>query len=143
MKNFLFSAFGFLLLGLFLSGCSSFVSIDRNVPEGAVVEGAKPLATFYVKNISYQIFGCIPWCTGVNWTEDDIPYEKTNGVHYEFFCDKVSLDNNIRTLKRACKDIGSNRIASLTHTVNEDNFWSFFLVNRKTLKTTCFILPKK
>ena len=107
------------------------------------MEGEKPLATFYVQNTSYQILGFIPWTTGVNWTEDDVPYEDANPWRFWFFCDEVSLDNNIRSLKRGCKEVGSNRVASLTHTVNEDNLWSIFLINRKTLKTSCFILEKK
>jgi len=138
----------FLILSVlaltFVTGCCSYVNVDRELPPGAMVEGEKPLASFYVQNTSYQILGFIPWCTGVNWTEDDIPFADANYWRIYFFCDEVSLDNNIRTLKRACKEVGSNRVASLSHGINEDNFWSFLLVNRKTVKTSCFILePKK
>jgi len=135
-----------LLTSILLSGCCSWCQVDREIPDGAIVEGEKPIATFYVQNTSYQILGFIPWTTGVNWTEDDKDrtLENVNSPRFHFFYDGVSLDNNIRTLKRACKEVGSNRIAALTHTVNEDNLWSIFLVNRKTLKTSCFILePKK
>jgi len=142
MKRITLFAFSLSVAAL-LSGCCSWVQIDRDIPKGALVEGEKPIATFYVQNTSYQILGFIPWTTGVNWTEDDVPYEDANTPRFWFFCNEVSLDNNIRTLKRACKEVGSNRIASLTHTVNEDNLWSIFLMNRKTLKTSCFILEKK
>lgn len=127
-----------------LAGCCSYVRIDDEIPPGTLIEGEKPLAVFYVQNISYQLLGFIPWCTGVNWTEDDKPYERANWWRVHFFCDKVSLDNNIDTLARACKEVGSYRIAGLTHTINEDNLWSLLLFNRKTLKTSCFIMqPKK
>lgn len=142
MKRIALFAFSLSLAALF-SGCCSWVQVDRDIPDGAVVEGAKPLAAFYVQNTSYQILGFIPWTTGVNWTDDDVSLEDANSPRFWFFCDEVSLDNNIRSLKRACKDVGSNRVASLTHSVNEDNLWSIFLVNRKTLKTSCFILPPK
>jgi len=134
-----------LSVAVLLAGCCSYVQVDRGIPQGALVEGEKPIATFYVQNTSYQILGFIPWTTGVNWTEEDNrSLEDANPWRFHFFYDGVSLDNNIRTLKRACKEVGSNRIASLTHTVNEDNLWSVFLINRKTLKTSCFILePKK
>jgi len=139
MKNGIVFAF----CGLLLGGCCSYVNLDRNVPAGAQVEGEKPLASFYVQNTSYQILGVIPWCTGVNWTESDRPLKDANDWRLHFFCDEVNLDNNIRTLKRACKEVGSNRVASLSHIINEDNLWSFLLVNRKTVKTSCFIMQKK
>jgi len=142
MKHIAFSAFS-LAAAAMLSGCCSWVQVDRGIPEGALVEGEKPLATFYVQNTSYQILGFIPWTTGVNWTDDKVPLADANTPRFWFFCDEVSLDNNIRSLKRACKEVGSCRVASLTHTVNEDNLWSIFLINRKTLKTSCFILPSK
>jgi len=134
-----------LTLAALLTGCCSWCQVDREIPAGAVVEGEKPIATFYVQNTSYQILGFIPWTTGVNWTEDDKDrtLKNVNSPRFHFFYDGVSIDNNIRTLKRACKEVGSNRIAALTHTVNEDNLWSIFLINRKTLKTSCFILEKK
>jgi len=144
MKKTILFTFSLCLLA-FLTGCCSFVKVDKDIPEGATVEGEKPLASFYVQNTSYQILGFIPWCSGVNWTEADYDWslEEANCWRVHFFCDEVCLDNNIRTLKRACKEVGSNRIASMSHIINEDNMWSFLLVNRKTVKTSCFILQKK
>lgn len=139
MKNIMLIA----LCASLVSGCCSYVNVDRDVPQGAIVEGGKPIASFYVQNTSYQLFGVIPWCSGDNWIEDDIPLEDANDWRISFFCDNVSLDNNIRTLKRACKEVGSNRVAALSHIINEDNVWSFLLVNRKTLKTSGFIMEKK
>jgi len=144
MKNLVLLTSSFIILTSSLfTGCCSYVNIDKDIPAGAIVEGEKPIASFYVQNTSYQILGIIPWCTGDNWVEDDIPLEKANNWRISWFCDNVCLDNNIRTLKRACKEVGSNRIASLSHIINEDNIWSFLLVYRRTLKTSCFILGKK
>jgi len=143
MKQIAFPILSLVLLASLLTGCCSYVNIDRDVPSGAKVEGGKPIATFYVQNTSYQILGFIPWCSGDNWVEDDIPLADANDWRISWFCDNVSLDNNIRTLKRACKEVGSNRISSLSHIINEDNLWSFLLVYRRTLKTSCFILEKK
>jgi len=135
-------AFAVVVLSVVLAGCCSYVNVDRNVPEGAIVEGGKPLASFYVQNTSYQLLGVIPWCSGDNWVSDTVPLVDANAWRISWFCDNVSLDNNIRTLKRACREVGSNRIASLTHNINEDNLWSFLLFNRKTVKTSCFIMKK-
>jgi len=144
MKNSRLAVFSlFLLTSAFLTGCCSWVKLDKDIPQGAMVEGEKPIASFYVQNTSYQILGFIPFETGVNWTDDAVKLEDANWWRMHFFYDGVSLDNNIRSVKRACKEMGSNRIAALTNTINEDNMWSFFLVNRKTLKTSCFILPPK
>jgi len=137
------SVLSLVALATVLSGCCSYVNLDRNVPEGALIEGERPIASFYVQNTSYQLLGLIPWCTGDNWTEDEIPLSEANDWRMSWFCDNVSLDNNIRTLKRACREVGSNRISSLSHNINEDNIWSFLFVNRKTVKTSCFIMQKK
>ncbi len=131
------------LFALLAGGCCSFVKVDKDIPPGSLVEGEKPLASFYVQNTSYQILGFIPWCSGVNWTENDIELNDANYWRIHFFCDEVNLDNNILTLKRACKAVGSNRVASLSHIIAEDNLWSFLIVNRKTLKTACFIMEPK
>lgn len=139
MKNTMLVA---LCASLF-AGCCSYVNVDTDIPAEAIVEGGKPIASFYVQNTSYQILGFIPWCSGDNWVEDDIPLEDANDWRLSWFCDNVNLDNNIRTLKRACKEVGSNRVAALSHIINEDNVWSFLLINRKTLKTSCFIMEKK
>jgi len=141
MKNVTFLATVLLAL-TFVTGCCSYMNLDRDIPTGALIEGERPIASFYVQNTSYQILGFIPWCTGDNWVEDSIPLEEANDWRMSWFCDNVSLDNNILTLKRACKEVKSNRIAALSHSINEDNLWSFLLVNRKTVKTSCFILAK-
>jgi len=135
--------FAMLISAVVLSGCCSYVNLDRDIPKDAQVPGGKPIASFYVQNTSYQILGFIPWCSGQNFVEDDEDWDDANNWRLSFFCDDVNLDNNIRTLKRACKEVGSNRISSISHVINEDNLWSFLLVNRKTVKTACFILEPK
>jgi len=142
MKNTLLLASSLFAFAL-VTGCCSYMNLDRNLPPESVIEGEQPIASFYVQNTSYQLLGFIPWCTGDNWIEDSIPLEEANDWRMSWFCDNVSLDNNILTLKRACKEVGSNRISSLSHSINEDNLWSFLLVNRKTVKTSCFIMRKK
>jgi len=145
MKNLYTVLAAVLFAGLF-SGCCSYMRVDTEVPDEARIEGEKPIASFYVQNISYQILGFIPLFTGVNWTEEDEDrcIDNANNWRMYVFCDRVSLDNNIRTLKCACKELGSNRVSSMSHTINEDNMWSLFIVNRKVLKTSCFIMePKK
>ena len=35
-------------------------------------------------------------------------------------------------------------VAAISHNINEDPFWSFFILNRRQIKTECLILaPKK
>jgi len=131
------------ILTLLFSGCCSYVRIDTDLPPTSYIEGERPLAAFYTQNISYQFLGFLPFCSGVNWMDDDVPYEDANYWCIHFFCDEVSLDNNMMTLQRACKVVGSNRISSITHNINEDNLWSFLIFNRKVLKTSCFIMEPR
>ena len=49
-----------------------------------------------------------------------------------------------KCLDHACDIVGSHRITAISHNINEDPFWSFFILNRRQIKTECLILaPKK
>lgn len=123
------------------SGCSAFCNIDPNPPKAALVNGEKVIATFYVQNVSYQLFNFIPFCSGETWQEGGVEHAADFDV--SFFCDKATLDENMKCLDHACDVMGSHRICNLSHNIYEDPFWSFFICNRRTIKTECLILEKK
>lgn len=131
---------GLLALPL-LAGCSAFSNISVNPPNAALVDGEKVIATYYVQNVSYQLFNFIPFCSGNTWQEGGI--EHADDFSVSFFCDNATLDENIKSLDHACDVLGSHRISHIANIVYEDPFWSFFICNRRTIKTQCLILAPK
>ena len=133
----------FLVLAAVLSGCCAYCNLDTNPPKSVSVgEGEKAIATFYVQNVSYLLFGVIPICSGETWKEGGV--EHADDFDLDCFDDRATLDENMKCLDHACDIVGSHRIANISHNINEDPFWSLFICNRRTIKTQCLILePKK
>ena len=92
------------------------------------------------QNFSYQLFGCIPLCTGLPWTEgkEDICDE----YNVSWFSDQATVDNNMVSLRHALNRVGSQRVAQLRTTEKDDSDWSLYLVNRHEVRTSCIILPE-
>lgn len=123
---------------LAFAGCSSYSEIARwnsNIP---INDGEVPIATFLTQNFSYQLFWCVPLCTGLPWTEG------TEDVVDEFnvkpFADEATLDNNLVSLKHALDVVGSHRITQLRSIEDDSAMWSLWLVNRHEVRTHCIIL---
>ena len=134
MRKFLYAA-----VALSLAGCSSYSEIARWDSDSLTNGGERPVASFITQNFSYQLFGVIPLCTGLPWTEgdDDIMDE----FNVRFFADEATIDNNLISLRHALDRAGgSHRIAHLHTTVDNDYFWSLFFVNRHEVRTQCLIL---
>lgn len=130
------------MLATLLSGCAAYCNLNTKPPQACTVDGEKVLATFYVQNLSYQLFSCIPICSGVTWQKGGI--EHADDVCIDWFSDSATLDENIKCLDHACDIVGSHRIGAISHNINENPFWSFFICNRRMIKTECLILaPKK
>ena len=121
---------------LLLSGCASMSTLsDYKTPAGVRVEdNAKPLASYYVCNHSYKLFGCVPLTTGVPWQGGK--YEDWN---VEFFADHCTIDENLASVKAAAKKCGTDRICSLITTEDTSWAWSLFLVKHTEIKTSCVI----
>lgn len=130
------------LLGVGLSGCCAYCNINTNPPKECMVNGEKAIASFYVQNVSYRLFSFIPICSGVTWQKGGI--DNSEDWEIDWFEDSATLDENMKCLDHACDVVGSHRIGALSHYINEDPFWSFFICNRRTIKTECLIFePKK
>lgn len=127
------------LVAAALSGCSSFSEISTDVPAYALVEGdEKPLASFVVCNVSYRLFSLFPLETGVTWKRTD--FENQPWYDVAFFEDRATIDENLASVRAAMRRVKSNRVMNLETTIDDSSKWSFYLVGRRTIKTTCLIL---
>ena len=124
---------------LAFAGCSSYSEIARWDSDTLTNDGEKPVASFITQNFSYQIFGVIPICTGLPWTEGD--EDVMDDFNVRFFADEATVDNNLVSLQHALDRVGSHRIAHLHTTVDNDFFWSLCILNRHEVRTQCMILP--
>ena len=127
------SSFLAVVVAVFLSGCCAYCNINTNPVQDRTVDGEKVLATFYVQNVSYKLLSFIPFSSGVTWKEGGV--EHADDWSVDWFDDKATLDENMLCLDHACDVVGSHRITAISHNINEDPFWSFFLCNRRTIKT--------
>ena len=135
MRKFLYAA-----AALALAGCSSYSEIARWNSDTLTNDGEKPVASFVTQNFSYQLLGFIPLCTGLPWTEGDEDIMADYNVR--LFADEATVDNNMVSLRHALDRVGgSHRITKLHTTVDNDYFWSLFIVNRHEVRTQCLILP--
>ena len=135
MRKFLYAA-----AALALAGCSSYSEIARWDSDTLTNDGERPVASFLTQNFSYQLFGVIPLCTGLPWTEGD--EDIMDEFNVKFFADEATIDNNLVSLRHALDRAGgSHRIAQLHTKVDNDYFWSLFIVNRHEVRTQCLILP--
>lgn len=134
MRKFLYAAVAFAL-----AGCSSYSEIARWDSDTLTNDGEKPAATFITQNFSYQLFGVIPLCTGLPWTEGD--EDIMDEFNVRFFADEATIDNNLLSLRHALDRVGGSRRVTQLHTkVDNDYFWSLFIVNRHEVRTQCLIL---
>ena len=123
---------------LSFAGCSSYSEIARWRSDTRVNDGEVPLASFVTQNFSYQFLGCLPFCTGLPWTEgnEDI----VDDFNIRFFADEATVDNNLVSLDHALDIVGSRRISQLKVTEDDSKAWSLFLFNRHEVRTSCLIL---
>ena len=125
---------------LAFAGCSSYSEIARWNSDTLTNDGEKPIASFITQNFSYQLFGVIPICTGLPWTEGD--EDIMDDFNVRFFADEATVDNNLVSLKYALGRVGgSRRITHLQTMVDNDFFWSLCILNRHEVRTQCVILP--
>ena len=108
------------LVATLFAGCCSYTDIGYLRPGATADDGEKAVATVTVFNISYSIFGLIPFESGTTWKEG--PYKDRSEWNWTFFTDRCTLDENLVT------DSDSWR------------FWSLFIIKRKVMKSSCTIL---
>ena len=129
----------YVAAALALAGCSSYSEIARWDSDTLTNDGERPVASFVTQNFSYQLFGVIPLCTGLPWTEGD--EDIMDEFNVRFFADEATIDNNLLSLRHALDRVGGSRRVTQLHTkVDNDYFWSLFIVNRHEVRTQCLIL---
>ena len=130
-------AFVSLVAALF-AGCSSYTDIGHIKPGATADDGEKAVATVTVYNISYSILSVIPFESGTTWKEG--PYKDREDWNWTFFKDRCTLDENLASIRAACKEVGSNRIENLVTDSDSWRFWSLYIIKRKVMKSSCTIL---
>ena len=120
------------------AGCSSYTNIGHLRPGATADDGEKAIATVTVFNVSYSIFGLIPFESGTTWKEG--PYKDRSNWNWTFFKDGCTLDENLASIRAACKEVGSDRIENLVTDSDSWSFWRLFVIKRKVMKSSCTIL---
>jgi len=119
-----------------LTGCCSYSQLCRDV--GKVrADGKTPIATYEVVNASYKLLGLVPFTTGTTWKEG--PYDDSVGG-MAFFCTECSLDDNLESVKHACKVVGSENYCDVTAQVEDYWAWSCLLFRKRIVVTSCVIV---
>ena len=120
------------------AGCSSYTDIGHLKPGATADDGEKAIATVTVFNISYSLFGLWTYESGTTWKEG--PYKDRDNWNATWFEDRCTLDENLASIRAACKEVGSSRIENLVTDSDSWRFWSLFIIKRKVMKSSCTIL---
>ena len=126
------------LFATLFAGCCSVTDIGHLKPTAAADDGEKAIATVTVYNIGYSLFGVLPIESGTTWKEG--PYKDRSSWNWTFFKDRCTLDENLASIRAACKEVGSSRIENLVTDTDSWRFWSLFIIKRKVMKSSCTIL---
>ena len=130
-----------VLAAMALAGCSSYSEIARWDSDCTVNDGERPVAVFVTQNFQFELFHCLPLCTGLPWTEGEGPVVDEYNV--KFFANEATVENNLKSLNHALDVVGSHRIAQLRTTVGDSSAWSIFIINWHSVRTQCLILPEQ
>ena len=126
---------------LLLVGCCSYSEIAPWNSPDTINDGEVPKASFVTANVSYQLFGALPICTGRPWTSGN--GNRMDDFRIRFFADEASLDTNLLSLQHALNNVGSHRITQLSAIEDDDWVWSLFVIRRHKVLTKCIILEEK
>ncbi len=124
-----------VVLASVLCGCCSYSELKRDM--GSVkVDGRTPVASYEVANVSYSLLGLVPLSTGLTWK--DGPYSDDVGS-MAWFEDACSLDDNLASVRHACKVVRADDLVNVTGRVDDYWAWSCFFVKKRVVKTSCLI----
>ena len=131
---------GFAALAFVLAGCSSVIEIHNiKSPLTLTDDGARPIAEVTVKNVSYEIFGCIPLSSGKTW-KGECAFADRDGRNTVWFENQCSPDDNIIALKAALKTVGSNKVDNLVERTESWAAWSLWIFWQTIETTSCTVL---
>lgn len=126
------------LVATLFAGCCAYTEIGRIETPVRTDDGETPIAAVNIFNVSYSLFGLIPLESGTTWKTG--PYEDRDRWNAGFFRNRCTLDENLASLRAALKVVGSSRTANLVTESDSWRFWSFFLIKREIIKTSCLII---
>ena len=120
------------------AGCSSYTDIGHLKTAARTDDGEIPIATVEVFNISYSLLGLWTYESGTPWKTGS--YKNRDEWNATWFEDRCTLDENLASIRAACKEVGSSRIENLVTESDSWRFWSLFIIKRKVMKSSCTIL---
>lgn len=122
------------------AGCSSYTDIGRMSPNASVLteDGKRPVATIDVVNVSYSLLGLLPIESGVTWKTG--PYASRPSRNATWFEDRCTIDENLASVRAALRELNATEVANVVTDADSWRFWSFFIVKRTVLRTSCTAL---
>jgi len=121
---------------LTLAGCCSY-SEFKTCPDKTPVDGRVPVSAYHVANISYKLVGLLPITSGETWKSGAFTEANTCGIAW--FEDRCSLDDNLASVNHAAKTTGATGVRNLIGRYDTAWAWSFFLVKKTIVKTSCIL----
>lgn len=120
-----------ICLWLFVSGCTT-VQKSEAFPEINELSPIKPVASIVVENYGYYLFGVWPiWCGDV---------DNPNSASSELFTDTVTIDNNVRLIKKEAEVYGDDvSLGELKTEVETSGSFSAWILWRKIITTSACV----
>lgn len=128
MKTFIFCVISF---SLFVSGCAT-VQKSETFPKINELSPIQPVASIVVENYGYYLFGIWPlWCGDV---------ENPNSAGCDWFTDTVTIDNNVKLIKKEADSYGDDvSLGELKTEVKTSGSFSAWILWRKIITTSACV----
>jgi len=121
-----------------ISGCYSYCELNTDVGK-VKVDGCQPLAVYEAANVSYLLLGLAPLSSGNTWKSGRYQ-DYADSDRMSFFVDNCSLDDNYDSIRHAAEEVGATEVRNLVGQVNDARAWSFFIIKRRIIKTSCVLV---
>lgn len=129
------------LAALAFAGCSSMTEISKISTAAKTDDGAAPIASVSVKNVSYSLFGCLPIASGCTW-KGECPYAQRPSRNTVWFENLCTPDENLASMKAALKELGSDKVMNLVERSESESLWSLWIIRQSIETTSCTVLAK-
>lgn len=128
MKTFIFCVISF---SLFVSGCAT-VQKSETFPKINELSPIQPVASIVVENYGYYLFGILPlWCGDI---------EEPNTAGCDWFTDTVTIDNNVKLIKKEADSYGDGvSLGELKTEVKTSGSFSAWILWRKIITTSACV----